>query len=281
LERMTFEQWQAALLPKHAATWNLHKQLSDLDFFVMLSSLTGVAGSTSQANYCAGSTFQDAFARYRTSQGLPAVSVDLGPVKGVGYVAEYQGVVERLIKIGFEPIEELQTMRIIESAMLHPHRSLESAQVITGIRRWNETTDVAWKHDRRFWSLKTNATVEGRKRGTSPSPATVTSLKDNIARATSWQQVVQHCTDALTRKLADMFSLPIAEVDPSLTLASYGVDSLVAVELRNWLAGTAGADTSIFDIMQSSSVSSLAVRVAQKSQYVAATNFASKETSAP
>jgi NAD(P)-dependent dehydrogenase (short-subunit alcohol dehydrogenase family) len=43
LERMTYEQWQHAVLPKVASTMNLHKHLPSLDFFIMMSSTAGVS----------------------------------------------------------------------------------------------------------------------------------------------------------------------------------------------------------------------------------------------
>lgn len=58
-------------------------------------------------------------------------------------------------------------------------------------------------------------------------------------------------------------------VGASCPLAVYGVDSLVAVEVRNWLAVSAKADLSIFDIMQSPSLEALAERVTEKSSLVA------------
>lgn len=73
---------------------------------------------------------------------------------------------------------------------------------------------------------------------------------------------------AITKKLVDIFMLAEAEVSPSLGLSDYGVDSLVAVELRNMLALRAGSETSIFDIMQSTSITSLASAVATKSSYL-------------
>jgi hypothetical protein len=268
---MTFEQWQAALHPKHAATWNLHNQLPNLDFFIMLSSVAGVAGNIGQANYAAGSAFQDAFAKWRTSQGLPAISIDLGPVEDVGYVAEGHGIVERLLKLGYQSLQKMDTMRIIESAMLHPYRAPGLSQVITGVQRWEAGADVAWSHDLRFSTLQKSIAVGEKKSGGPAGSNTAASFKQIVAGATSLEQVTHHCTEALAQRVANMFSLQLADVDPSLALASYGVDSLVAVELRNWLAATAAADLSIFDILQSSSVASLAAKVAQKSQHVPST----------
>ncbi|KAI9872084.1 MAG: hypothetical protein M1823_008265, partial [Watsoniomyces obsoletus] len=88
MEQMTVEQYKAAVRPKVQGTWNLHEQLHDLDFFVMLSSLSGVVGLASQCNYAAGNSYQDALARYRLSRGLPAASIDIGVVQAVGVVAE-------------------------------------------------------------------------------------------------------------------------------------------------------------------------------------------------
>lgn len=41
--------------------------------------------------------------------------------------------------------------------------------------------------------------------------------------------------DALVHKIADMLQIPASEVDPSRPMYRYGVDSLVALEVRNWI----------------------------------------------
>jgi hypothetical protein len=88
-ENMDYESWIAASRPKIQGSWNLHELMPrDLEFFVMLSSLTGIIGNRGQANYGAGNTFQDALAHYRKTLGLPAVSLDLGAIRGIGWVAE-------------------------------------------------------------------------------------------------------------------------------------------------------------------------------------------------
>lgn len=88
MERMTFQQWSNGVRPKINSSRNLHKHLPNISFFIMLSSVAGVAGHMSQANYAAGNTFQDTLARHRTANGKPAVTIDLGAVRSVGYVAE-------------------------------------------------------------------------------------------------------------------------------------------------------------------------------------------------
>ena len=66
------------------------------------------------------------------------------------------------------------------------------------------------------------------------------------------------------QKLASMFGLVVEEMSAAQDLTSYGVDSLVAVELRNWLVAQVGAEVSIFDLMQSPSLEDLSLRVATK-----------------
>jgi len=62
LERMMHDQWQHAFLAKVASTMNLHKHLSDLVFFVMMSSTAGVslrfAAILLDTNACLGDLWQ-------------------------------------------------------------------------------------------------------------------------------------------------------------------------------------------------------------------------------
>ncbi|KAI1353772.1 KR domain-containing protein [Xylaria sp. FL0043] len=82
-EIMTNEDYHQAVECKVRGTWNLHKASRDqpLDFFTMLSSISGVVGNKGQANYAAANAFLDAFAHYRQAQGRPANSVDLGAIE--------------------------------------------------------------------------------------------------------------------------------------------------------------------------------------------------------
>ncbi|KAK5625585.1 hypothetical protein RRF57_001301 [Xylaria bambusicola] len=83
----------------------------------MLSSSSGNLGLVSQANYAAGSTYEDALARQRSAHGLPGVAIDLGAVKGVGYVAETAGVADRMRITG-------ETLMLSETAV---HNALQAA----------------------------------------------------------------------------------------------------------------------------------------------------------
>ncbi len=70
--------------------------------------------------------------------------------------------------------------------------------------------------------------------------------------------------DALIAKLADMFNIPGSDIDTGLPMSRYGVDSLVAVELRKWLGSVVRAKVSVFEILQSASLDEFAASLASK-----------------
>jgi aryl carrier-like protein len=261
---MTLGDFETAIRPKVHGSWNLHKHLPSVQFFILLSSLMGVMGGASQANYAAGGAFQDALAAHRISRGLPAVTIDLGMVKAVGYVAQTDGVSNRLARIGLESIHEEDVLRILELSI----QSSTSSQIITGINtgpgmHWEE---AEWLQDERFIGLKYRETTQSATK--TPTNNIGENLRDKLAHISSLAEAKDLIVRKIIKKLTIMFGLSEEEVSPTKDLATYGVDSLIAVELRNWIASQAGADISIFDLMQSPSLTELSVMVASKSSQI-------------
>lgn len=273
---MTYDKWNAALRPKVAATWNLHNELPNLDFFVTLSSLAGIIGSPSQANYAAGNTFQDAFATWRTSQGLHGVSIDLSAIADVGYVAQKDNVAERLLRMGMGITQERELLRIIELAIRGPVDGV--TQLVNGLRMGtDDNAGFFWLQDRRFSPISpihligTAGQVREHILNKAGGRTTEASLAHALQEESEASSAVSLILEALVKKIADMFGIDKNDINPSSPVSRYGVDSLIAVELRNWIISSTGADTaSVFDVMQSSSLNALAEKVAQKSRYLRA-----------
>ncbi|XXH00680.1 hypothetical protein Hte_007030 [Hypoxylon texense] len=70
---------------------------------------------------------------------------------------------------------------------------------------------------------------------------------------------------AVAARLADTLDIAIEGIDLGLPVSAHGVDSLIAVELRNWLAGTAHAKVSISDIVRCGSLLELGGMVVERS----------------
>ncbi len=274
---MSLDDYTGGLAPKVAGSWNLHSHFAtqdSLDFYIMLSSLVGVIGFASQSNYSAGGAYQDALASYRVQQGLPGVSIDLAAVKSVGYLAEDDGAktIEALQRQGFMALSEDDVLTAIGSAISTPYAGSLVLGLNTGPPANHSDGSAAVDRDLRFACLAYQPTdSDGDENGDALKTAAAHGGDDlaiRLAASTTLDEAAGHVVDALARKLTDIFLLADGDVVPSKSLGEFGVDSLVAVELRNMVGLRAGAEMSIFEIMQSASVGELARGVAVRSRFV-------------
>lgn len=273
-ENMTHSDWLASLRPKIQGSHNLHTHLPpSLDFLVLLSSIAGEGGMRGQTNYAAGNAYQDALARHRRARGLPAVCIDVTAVLGVGVVAENPELIAGLKAAGVLSIQEAQLHRLLKAAITgHSSGGQRTpSQIITGVAtgaylQRNAIQDPIWQHDARF-----THTLKHGLSPTSPSPSSSpeeTSLPLLLRSAPTLASATSALTHALATKLARALGVPVEDIDASRPVSAHGVDSLVAVELRNWIQRRAGAAVSVFELMGAESVRGLAGRVVGRSGFL-------------
>lgn len=271
MEHMEPSQWNGAVRPKVHGSWNLHERLhsENVDFFVLLSSLSGIVGLASQCNYAAGNAFQDALAKHRLSEGLHAAAIDIGVVQAVGVVAENDKLAAGLKRSGYKALTEDQVLQVLESAIT----SSPQDPMLIGIEGadWSAS---GLERDQRFTPLKVREARNSHGSGKAGGPGELSGL---IAAASSFPEAVEAVVDGITKQLVDIFMMDESEVDPAKALTAYGVDSLSAVELRNMLALRAGAEVTIFQIMQATSITGLATVVAAGSSHIDASIVPAKE----
>ena len=282
-EKMTYEEWMIPLRPKVQGTWNLHKYFGHerpLDFMIFCSSTAGVCGNPSQAQYAAGNTYQDTLARYRRAQGLKAVSVNLGIMRDVGVLAETGShslkVWEEVLGIREPAFHALMKSLINRQQRKGGAREDDAcpAQVCTGLG----TADILATHglarpayfkDPRFGPLAVTSilsTTGGARDGAAAvSFAARLSEVSNDKDPASAANII---TNALVQKTAEILRIPPSEVDPSLPLYHYGVDSLVALEVRNWITREMKANMALLDILAAVPMETFAAKIAKKSKLV-------------
>jgi NADPH:quinone reductase-like Zn-dependent oxidoreductase/NAD(P)-dependent dehydrogenase (short-subunit alcohol dehydrogenase family) len=273
-ENMEYEDFQAALQPKITGTWNLHNALlpHNLDFFVLLSSIAGVGGMRGQTNYAAGNSFQDAFAQYRRRLGLPATAIDLTVVLGVGVVAENPELIDGLKQAGVLSIQEEETHRLIKAAITGYSigETATPVQTIVGVASGgyldrHDIQDSMWPEDHRFrYMLKLGRSIDN---DVTPGD-TQFKLQPALPAARSLPDATQLVQEALVGKLAKAISVSPEDVDVGQCVSDYGVDSLIAVELRNWIQRQAHASVSVFDLMSTMPIRQLAEQIARESSLV-------------
>lgn len=284
---MTHEQWCNGIRSKINSTRNLDQHLpKDLSFFIILSSSLGTCGATSQANYTAGNAYQDALSRHRTKNGLPAVTIDLCVIRRVGYVENRveggdDAILARFAKLGYGQVDISGVLRLVEAAIREPLRaSPEESQIVMGLTEHTANSLAKETHfrDRRLNALRL-ANRRGRVAANSGSQTSSTAamIRFLSAASTTVEEASAYLVEALSTKLSDIFNIPLAEIDVGLPLSKYGVDSLVAVELRNWVSSSIKAKVSVFEILQTSSLTEFGTLLATKSEYMSSKVPATKE----
>ncbi|PGH20080.1 hypothetical protein AJ80_03730 [Polytolypa hystricis UAMH7299] len=286
-ENMSYEKYLAATRPKVQGSWNLHTYLpKDMDFFILLSSVVGLVGNRGQANYAAGNTFQDALAAHRVSIGLPATSLDLGTLLSIGYVAENRQRLGHITHVAslLGSVQEEEIHSMIERHIDPTDASQRPAQITSALTTAAHYASrgmpaPSWMHTPLFTQLAStsSATTNALSAEDSDSGLHIASLLEAAQSMTDASAII---ADSIRTKLSRLLSISVENIDPSKSVSSNGVDSLVAVEFRMWLAKVIAADIPLLDILGTMPIGgdgSLSVRVAAISKLVAVDSKKEKE----
>ncbi|PLB47777.1 polyketide synthase 2 [Aspergillus steynii IBT 23096] len=284
-ESMTVKEYHDAIAAKFHGTWNLHCASQEvqpphsrpLDFFTMLSSVSGVIGNKGQANYAAGNTFLDSFASYRQGLGLAANTVDLGAIKDVGYMAEVGTELEsrfdtrQWTPINERALREILTYSILQQKRGDPINAGSVAQLVTGINYPLTVGSSDLAGDPRFGYLfgggDAGEGLEGEGRSAaSEDDQAIRALKMSIQHSQPGADptpVIKPVVELLSSQVTKVLRLEI-EVEPGKALVAYGLDSLSAVEIKAWARMKIGVDFSTLEITNASSIYALGESMATK-----------------
>lgn len=278
---MTLDEWNGALRPKVTASRNLFDSLgpNHLDFFILLSSSVGITGGPEQANYAAGNTFQDALARHLASRGVNAASLDLPIVRGVGFVEERPGLLDHLRAAGWASMEESELHAALDYHCRPREGPAPAARAQVLPRFWLPQQTAAegrelpsWRLDPLFSHLAASPGATGAAAGSKAETARAVNHAALLAAAASPEEAARVALEALLLKVSRVLSVDVSNLDPARPLHAYGVDSLVAVEVRSWLAKELKAEVSVFDMMNSLSIAHVATMTAERSKLVGKVN---------
>ncbi|KAI0474037.1 hypothetical protein GGR56DRAFT_696770 [Xylariaceae sp. FL0804] len=301
-ERANAADWDVVTGTKILSTRALHAAAtaaaaSPLDFFVLLSSASGVSGNRGQAAYAAASAFQDAFARWCRRAAIAATVLDLGMIAGAGYAAERAGAADHLRRHGYAPIALPELFAMLCYAMTTARRDSDhgddddnddengdgGCQVVSG---YDVTAaqhvaaalspssssatgdggvglaDPKFSHLPRI-HLSSSSSSSSRPSDAAGQAAAVP-LGQALRSMTTGGRAARAAllTSATAARLAGLLGRGGALLDTQRSsVAALGVDSLVAVELRNWLAAETGVSLPVFEILAARSLAELAGRV--------------------
>lgn len=296
--RMTMDDWASTVGPKVTGSWNLHRATCErgieLDFFLLLSSLSGVLGQPGQANYAAANTFLDAFVLYRNGMGLPCTAVDVGAVEGVGYLSEHEDLLRKMQATGWLSVKEEELLEALGAAMLpgqqHHHTGPESSSSSVSSPGWASgivnknnmllglTPAIPLSSPNCSARLRKDIRMaiyhnSGGKRVSNSSPgggSESNSLRIFLAKAKENTTMLRTSDAAFTlaheigRKLFTLLLKTDQEPNIALSLVELGLDSIVAVEMRAWWKQVFDLDISVLQMMAMGTLEALGKRAADE-----------------
>jgi acyl carrier protein len=246
LAQQDADRFARVLGPKVQGGWLLDQLTRGdaLDWFVMFSSLASLLGSPGQTNYAAANAFLDLLARERSSRGLPGLSINWGAWAEVGVAAD-RGLLDRLAAQGLGMLTPDQGLAAFERLL--DDGGAQTAVVQADWRRLGAHLGGGGEYP--FL-----AEVAGT---TTPQPIRVPSSKPEAA---SLRQQLDAAPPARRKSILTAFVReralkalaldPARTLDPRTPLGELGLDSLLAVELRNAIGRGIGVSlpaTLLFD----------------------------------
>jgi len=248
LIQQSWERFERVLAPKVTGSFVLDRltESDRLDFFILYSSLTGAFGTPGQSNHAAANAFMDALAARRRAQGRPALTINWGAWSETGAAAE-RGVTARMRDSGFGVIPPRLGIAALEAAirsgrkqtLVFPanwpvlrRRALDGARLAPVLVAQAER--VAGGARAPMQRAKAASPAEERSAAAPRSLAErLTAVAPNQRRALLVEQI-----RADAQRVLGLQST--ASLANSAPLNEYGLDSLMAVELRNAIGAAVG-----------------------------------------
>jgi acyl carrier protein len=266
-ERSSYEEYTNVVKPKVDGAWNLHHAFRDLEFFIMLGSVASIIGNRGQAAYSAASTFLSALAQTRISQGLPAATISLGAVQGVGYIADNSTTQASMDKhLGLHFIDEGEVHALIHAAIRTQIGATRSNhEWISGLRLKLGNQEPFWLGDPKFAHVRrAQLAVESEHSVTGQN----VSVGQQLKRAKSLDEAQGSVCKGLLGKISGVLMVAIEDLNIDAPMATYGLDSLVAVEIRNWVVREFDVSVSVFDLLSGNTLRMVAELIVKKSKLV-------------
>ncbi len=234
------ESLERVWAPKAAGAWRLHLATAarDLDWWVGFSSTSSLLGSPGQAAYACASAWLDALVEWRRASGLPATTINWGQWSDIG-------VARALTFSALDPIAPAEGIEALGAVL-----ASDSARV--GVARlrldraaaaFPEIRDLGY-----FATLAEELDVDSDDDWAGPD-----ALRDMAAGEAN--RVV---TARLGGRILAIMGYPKGStIDADKPLTQLGMDSLLAVRIRNAVRGDFGVEPPVALLLQGASLADL------------------------
>ncbi|KAI5920866.1 hypothetical protein F4810DRAFT_713065 [Camillea tinctor] len=277
--QMTAEVWNRVMMPKTEGSKNLDLVFSEkeLEFFIMTSSFAAIGGHPGQSNYAAANMYMNCLARNRRERGLAGSTLNIGVIYGMGFLhREKDHLYKGLEREGYPPVSERDIHHMFLEAIVagRPLVPNQPQDITTGLSRFKPGMEnpLHWHLDPRFCHFTVRADDDDAAvRG---SKEIEKSLKVKLESITEPEEMTTVILEALLLRMESLTSVAVTHINSQQSIVALGVDSLVAVEVRNWIWKTVGRDVAVMKILGTNSIYQMCREL---SEHILAERDAAKE----
>jgi NADPH:quinone reductase-like Zn-dependent oxidoreductase/acyl carrier protein len=250
LLKQTADRFERVLGPKAYSAWLLHQQTltDELDFFVLFSSAASLLGSPGQGNYAAANAFLDGLAQHRVAQGLPGLSINWGAWSEVGMAAAQAQRGERIAQNGLGSLSPAEGLTALEYVLQQVTGQI--GVMALNVRQWRQVYPRAAQLPMLAELFAATAREGVPTKTTGQLCQTLSNLPAD-QRSAALERY-------LREELAKVLRLKIDRIGRDAPLQGLGLDSLMALELRNRLEDNLGLQLTATLIWAHPTVSALA-----------------------
>ncbi|UII23300.1 type I polyketide synthase [Fulvivirga ligni] len=239
INELTSDNYSNILAPKVKGGWNLHllSKEYDLDTFLLFSSASSMIGLSGQGSYVAANAFLDSLAQYRHSLGLTATAVNWGVMTDAGMVANAEEMAKYAKAEGFIPT----TMKEAVDALDH---IIFQQPVNIGIFKISPDQTADFFPSLGASNYFGNLLLKEEKSNENQSLLQTLELLPNKEEK---QLALENHVKLLTAKIIK--STP-GKLNSEMRFKNLGIDSIMAVQLRNKLEKDLSLKLSVTNIWE-------------------------------
>jgi amino acid adenylation domain-containing protein len=262
------------LRPKVDGSLNMDEVFKNdnLEFFLTFGSLATVCGNPGQAMYHAGNLFMASLMEQRRRRGQAASILNFGLLVDVGYVArkdrddgsDIEGTLRSLL---LTPLSEAEFHQVVLRGIISGRPGPQTGEVVMGMEPYiddgNMKARPPWV-DKAFFSHMIRKPVASDSASSVPSvSSSMQHLREELESVESLPEAIKAVQKMFYKKIEMMIMVPKSSVDLQSPMVDLGLDSLHAIEIRNWLLKDMHIEFPLLRILGSEPLSAIYTSVAE------------------
>lgn len=274
---MNHDEWNFVLGPKVFGTIHLDETFrsTDLEFFIALSSISVAIGNPGQGNYVAANAFQDAYIASRpTTNGTRYVTLNLPIVGETRAVTHATGQHHDFAHRGGIPFDPEEIPPLVSYAM---DKSIDIGRdfwhSVMGFDR--ESISKGSGQFKLSSVYRTIPAIQSAEAGEGGQGGGKRDVESILRACETFEDAVQVIAEATHEKFIAFLNLDSDDITMTQPLSSIGLDSLVSIELKNWLVRSFKVTLQASELSNAPSILHLAETLAGRSKILPA-NLARK-----